>query len=182
MKLTLANRAAPAGPNRSTVIVIIVALLSAGGIASLLMAPVSAQSSETVSTANVNAANVSIANLAFNPANITVILGVNNTVVWTNNDNTTHTVVANDNSFSSGFLNPGDVFTHTFTTAGVYEYHCSIHTFMHGSVTVLASATATETTAGSGGIPEFPFAATAVAVVTSLVGLFYVVVRRTRRG
>jgi plastocyanin len=35
-------------------------------------------------------------------------------------------------------LNRNDQFTHTFTTPGTYAYICSIHPFMHGSVTVTA--------------------------------------------
>jgi plastocyanin len=74
----------------------------------------------------------------YDPLNATVVMGVNNTVTWTNNDGTIHTVTANDGSFDSGYLSPGDSFTHTFTKAGVYEYHCQLHPWMVGYVTVLA--------------------------------------------
>lgn len=74
----------------------------------------------------------------YSPDNLTLVIGVNNTVTWTNNDSSIHTVTANDGSFDSGYLNPGDSFTHTFTTAGVYEYHCQLHPWMVGYVTVLA--------------------------------------------
>jgi plastocyanin len=73
----------------------------------------------------------------FTPSSIVVVLGVNNTVIWTNNDASPHTVTANDGSFSSGNLNPGDTFTFTFTDAGTYYYHCSYHSWMQGVVIVL---------------------------------------------
>ena len=77
-------------------------------------------------------------NKGFAPDNITLVIGVNNTVTWTNNDSSIHTVTANDGSFNSGYLNPADSFTYTFTKPGVYEYHCQIHPWMVGYVTVLA--------------------------------------------
>jgi plastocyanin len=77
---------------------------------------------------------VSIANFAFSPASITVKVG--DQVTWTNNDSTTHTVTADDNSFSSGDLAPGATFSFTFTKAGTFPYHCSIHTSMKGTVVV----------------------------------------------
>jgi plastocyanin len=76
----------------------------------------------------------------YTPANITVVIGVNNTVRWTNNDNMAHTVTARDGSFDSGNLNPGATFVHTFTTPGVYHYTCTYHSWMQGTVTVVTEA------------------------------------------
>jgi plastocyanin len=73
----------------------------------------------------------------YDPDNITVVIGVNNTVVWTNNDNEPHTVTAVDGSFNSGNMNPGDTFTYTFTKPGTYTYTCTYHPWMHGYVTVI---------------------------------------------
>jgi nitrite reductase (NO-forming) len=74
--------------------------------------------------------------LGYSPGTITVIIGVNNTVVWTNLDNTPHTVTALDHSFDSGAMNAGDSFTHTFTSPGTYHYGCTYHTWMKGTVIV----------------------------------------------
>ena len=71
------------------------------------------------------------------PDNITVVIGINNTVIWTNNDNEPHTVTATDGSFDSGNMNPGAIFTHTFTSSGSYTYICRYHPWMRGYVTVL---------------------------------------------
>lgn len=78
--------------------------------------------------------NAVIANFSFSPGNI--LANVGNNVVWTNNDSVAHTITADDGSFNSGPIAPGTSYTHVFSTAGIVQYHCSIHTSMHGVVTV----------------------------------------------
>lgn len=70
------------------------------------------------------------------PETITVVIGVNNTVTWTNNDDSTHTVTADNGAFDSGYLNQGQTWSYTFTTPGTYTYHCTIHPWMTGTVIV----------------------------------------------
>jgi len=77
---------------------------------------------------------VSIINMTFAPATITVTAGT--TVTWKNNDNMTHTVTANDDSYDSGNIGAGSSFSKTFSIAGTYPYHCSIHPSMTGKVVV----------------------------------------------
>jgi plastocyanin len=78
---------------------------------------------------------VSIANMSFSPTQITVNKG--DTVTWTNNDSTTHTVTSDSGSeLDSGNIQPGSDFTHTFSQTGTFKYHCSIHPYMTGSVVV----------------------------------------------
>jgi len=74
----------------------------------------------------------------FSPPTITVVIGVNNTVEWVNNDTAPHTVTATDRSFDSGNMNPADTWTYTFTQSGTYTYTCSYHPWMKGTVIVLA--------------------------------------------
>jgi plastocyanin len=93
--------------------------------------------------------SVGIRDFSFNPNTITVVIGVNNTVVWTNNGTLDHTVTANGGSFLSGDLAPGLSFTNTFTTPGTFPYHCSIHPVMKGTVIVLGSGSTTSTTSTS---------------------------------
>lgn len=81
-----------------------------------------------------SAGAVSIANFAFSPASITVAVG--KSVTWTNNDSATHTVTWDDGSAGSDRLAPGASYSRTFTTAGTFTYHCSIHTSMKGTVVV----------------------------------------------
>jgi len=77
--------------------------------------------------------------LGYAPDSITVVIGVNNTVIWTNDDNMPHTVTAVNKLFDSGNLNPGDNFSFTFTSAGIYSYGCSYHPWMKGTVIVKGS-------------------------------------------
>jgi plastocyanin len=76
----------------------------------------------------------------YDPDNITVVIGVNNTVIWTNNDNEPHTVTASDGSFDSGNMNPGATFAYTFTKPGTFPYTCTYHPWMQGYVTVIESS------------------------------------------
>jgi copper-containing nitrite reductase len=74
----------------------------------------------------------------YSPSTITVVIGVNNTVVWTNDDSIPHTVTASNKLFDSGNMNQGDTFSFTFTSPGVYTYGCSYHPWMKGTVIVKA--------------------------------------------
>ena len=78
---------------------------------------------------------VVIQNFSFKPAHITVKRGTR--VTWINRDMTKHTATASNGAFDSGILRPGQSYSHTFKTAGrTNNYHCEIHPFMRGSVTV----------------------------------------------
>ena len=77
---------------------------------------------------------VSIKDFAFGPATASVPTG--SKVTWTNNDTTAHTVTFDDGSGDSGNIAPGSTFDQTFATAGTFNYHCTIHSSMHGTVTV----------------------------------------------
>jgi len=79
--------------------------------------------------------SVSIAGFAFNPSDL--VIGVGDTIIWTNGDSAAHIVVSDSGSeISSGNLAQGQMYSHTFTKAGTYEYHCSIHPSMKGKVVV----------------------------------------------
>jgi plastocyanin len=94
----------------------------------------SPKTSSVVMPQGVGASNT----LNFTPKTMVVVIGVNNTVTWTNMDVTKHTVHAQDNSFSSGDILPGQSFTHTFRTPGNYSYYCDYHSWMRGLVIVKA--------------------------------------------
>jgi len=76
--------------------------------------------------------------VSYLPYQVTVVIGVNNTVTWVNNDSAPHTVTAKDGSFSSGNMGQGGVYTYTFTTPGTYRYYCIYHSWMVGVVVVEA--------------------------------------------
>jgi plastocyanin len=75
-------------------------------------------------------------NKGYSPNSITLVLGVNSTVTWANDDNAPHTVTADDGSFTSGNISPGASFSFTFTAAGAFKYHCVYHPWMTGTVIV----------------------------------------------
>jgi amicyanin len=77
---------------------------------------------------------VNIDGFAFAPATLTVKAG--NTVTWTNKDEDPHTVVAGGGAFRSQALGSGGTYSFTFPTAGTFDYICSIHPFMRGTVVV----------------------------------------------
>ena len=77
---------------------------------------------------------VKIDNFTFSPQRVTVKAGT--TVTWTNEDDIPHTVVANQKAFKSKVLDTDDKYTFTFTTAGTYDYFCSLHPHMTGTIVV----------------------------------------------
>jgi plastocyanin len=80
---------------------------------------------------------VTINNFAFMPASITVKVGT--AVTWTNMDEEPHTVVDGNHGIKSPVMgNQGATFTYTFSSPGTYQYNCSIHPFMSGTVEVTA--------------------------------------------
>ena len=79
-------------------------------------------------------ATVTIANFHFNPPVMTVTAGT--TVVWANQDDSPHTLLADDRAFRSAALDTGDKFSYTFAAPGDYHYQCGIHPMMKGEIIV----------------------------------------------
>jgi plastocyanin len=77
---------------------------------------------------------VDIHNLAYGIETLEVAPGV--TVVWRNMDPVQHSVIADDETFDSGLIDPGKSFTVTFTEPGEHTYHCMPHPFMKARVVV----------------------------------------------
>ena len=71
---------------------------------------------------------------SYDPDRLDVLIGT--TVTWHNDDSTNHTVTADGDAFSSGFVPPGGTFSFAFDKQGTFAFHCSIHRFMKGTVTV----------------------------------------------
>jgi plastocyanin len=82
-----------------------------------------------------------ISDYQYSPGTLTIHAG--ETVTWTNAGPSEHSATANDHSFDTGLLKKGSSASHTFTQAGTFTYFCSIHPFMHGTITVLAAAVTT---------------------------------------
>ena len=100
----------------------------------MLMPAARAQDQGVTAVPVQNVVSVSIEDFYFEPADAAVEPGT--TVMWINEGQAPHTVTADDGSFDSEVLNPGDTFMVTFLGSGTLTYHCEIHPFMTGSVTV----------------------------------------------
>jgi len=104
-------------------------------MAAMPMTAPAAPAAPTGPAANTSA--VSISNFKFGPAAITVKVGA--TVTWTNTDDEAHTVFFSyDGSRSPILVNSANIYHKTFSTAGTFVYHCTIHPFMTGTVVVTA--------------------------------------------
>ena len=115
--------------NKSRAVLLLVSL-----ILLVLLPGCTQQNQDTVKTNNAPGA-VEIKNFAFNPTEITIKAG--GTVTWTNADAMGHDILSDSGeSFKSELLSTGQSFSHTFTAAGTYQYHCGIHPSMIGKVIV----------------------------------------------
>ena len=74
------------------------------------------------------------------PIDVSVILGINNTVTWVNNDTVAHTATSDSsqpNSWDSNFILSDESWSYTFTRAGINNYHCTPHPWMKAAITVI---------------------------------------------
>jgi plastocyanin len=78
-----------------------------------------------------------IDNFTFAPQRLAVKAGT--TVTWINDDDIPHTVASSTKLFKSNALDTNDKFSFTFTTPGTYEYFCSLHPHMTGTIVVEAA-------------------------------------------
>lgn len=100
-------------------------------------------------TASAAQINISIGDNLFSPKNQTINVG--DTILWTNNDSSPHTVTADDDSFGSETLLPDETFSLVFDTPGTYPYFCLLHSTpaSQGGSTMNATITVTKPAASS---------------------------------
>ena len=140
--------------SRSTLAaIIVVAIVVIGGAVALTHKsspsnPAPATNNSTQNTSNTNSTtsnsnqpsttgSVDIKNMMFTPSQITVAKG--GKVTWTNNDSVAHTVtddLSNVSGPASGDIQPGSSYSFTFNKTGSFQYHCTIHPFMRGTIVV----------------------------------------------
>jgi plastocyanin len=77
---------------------------------------------------------ISIKDFTFSPPSFAAKSGA--TVTVANDDGTAHTVTADDGSFDTGDIDGGAHATITLRGPGTYTYHCDIHNYMTGKITV----------------------------------------------
>lgn len=131
---TANHPAAQPNPTFSTDVPTMPGMAGTGSMPGTSMTPSQTQGTEPAPPAGPDV--VAINGFAFLPATLGVRVG--NTVTWTNRDEDPHTVVAGDGSFRSQVLGSGGTFSFTFPRPGTFDYVCSIHPFMHGTVVVTA--------------------------------------------
>lgn len=79
-------------------------------------------------------AAITIDNFSFNPAVLEIPVGT--TVTWTNRDDIPHTVAEKSIAWRSKPLDSDDTFSHTFDAAGEFQYFCTLHPHMQGTIMV----------------------------------------------
>lgn len=80
------------------------------------------------------AVELEISRFGFQIAELRVPAGT--TVRWVNRDPVGHTATADDGSWFSPLIGPGETWGHTFEDPGRYAYHCNPHPFMRAVVIV----------------------------------------------
>jgi len=96
------------------------------------------QTSAGASACSLGDVQISIVSFAFNPTPKSVQPGTK--VCWTNNASIDHTTTSDTSIWDSMPLSPNGQYEVTFPTPGTFAYHCSIHTFMHGTIVVPPAA------------------------------------------
>jgi plastocyanin len=113
------------------------------------MAPPPAASNTTATVPGETPLVVGMKGKIFDPGTADTLVG--EPVTWVNDDGTAHDVATFADGFDSGRMEVGARFTQTFAEQGTYQYHCTLHRFMFGSVRVFGLALgATTRSAGPG--------------------------------
>jgi plastocyanin len=149
----------------STFVGIVVALLIIGAVATIGyyqvevapgLATTSTTSAPSVVCPSSQCSNVTIGSGAYSPPSgytagattqygyapdvITVVIGVNNTLYFINQDSAIHTATSDTTGiFDTGNINPGGTAQVTLTTPGTYPFKCIYHAWMQGTVVVKAA-------------------------------------------
>ena len=97
-----------------------------------------ASSAPASSAAAAETKSVNIKGFAFSPAALTVTKGTK--VTFSNQDSATHTITSGANRTKDGKFDQqvtgSNETTITFDTPGTFEYFCTIHSSMKGTITV----------------------------------------------
>ena len=93
-------------------------------------------SSTTRSAAVDGGGEVEVVDFAYLPGSVAV--GSGQSVTWTNNGDTRHSITSEGDTFASSTpLQPGQAYVQAFPTPGSYAYYCTFHPDeMRGTITV----------------------------------------------
>jgi plastocyanin len=86
------------------------------------------------STSNAASYTITIKDFEFSPRNLVIPVG--SKVTWTNKDEEPHKVAEVNSSFTSQPLDTDEGYTYEFKVPGKYEYFCTVHPRMTGTIIV----------------------------------------------
>ena len=121
-------------------LMLMLGLVACGGSTTSGSSSNSSPASVSVGTAAVSLGTAAVrisatGQLTFDPAMQTAHVG--DIIQWTNTGSVMHTITFDTQpSLSDPTLQPGATWEVKFTTAGTYQYHCSIHAGMVGTIVV----------------------------------------------
>jgi plastocyanin len=78
---------------------------------------------------------IEISDFDFSPRDATVEAGTS--VMWVNRDSAPHDATDDGDAWATETLDEGESGSVTFDAGGKYDYHCSIHPYMNGTLTVV---------------------------------------------
>ena len=111
-----------------------VGLTALGGLIGAVACGDSTSPSQTCGASGAAANITATSSNSFSPAAATIAAG--QSVCWQTSGSSDHTVTADTGNLFDDDLDSGTTFVHTFPTAGVFPYHCRIHSGMVGTITV----------------------------------------------
>jgi plastocyanin len=77
---------------------------------------------------------ITITDFTFSPADLTVEAGTE--VTWINEDSAVHDATDRGEDWATELLSKGDSQAIVFETPGTFDYFCTIHPWMEGTITV----------------------------------------------
>jgi plastocyanin len=74
-------------------------------------------------------------NRSFNPDEI--IINKGQTITWINEEKTPHTITNRGKFLFDSLLRQNEYFTYQFDKVGTFEFGCTLHPWMHGTINVV---------------------------------------------
>jgi plastocyanin len=74
-------------------------------------------------------------NRSFNPDEI--IINKGQTITWINEEKTPHTITSKGKFLFDSLLKQNEDFTYQFDKVGTFEFGCTLHPWMHGTINVI---------------------------------------------
>ena len=109
--------------------------------ASLRTSSSSAETTKEPVATSSGEAQVTIGDFFFRPQDININVG--DSVTWINKGKVPEGHTVTGDGFDSGVIKSGETYSRVFTTVGAFDYVCTLHPNMRGTVTVTVSGGAT---------------------------------------